>query len=346
MRHQIKYNPATRSSSMPIFGSCLVFVLWTGTLISLSACAPQFKASVLSAENLVQDAELFGENIPESQAEATPTENLPATPEISPEATPEAAPQAGEAPSVTPEGIPQADDSATTTPAAPSAEAPAQTPGETVDQTPVPTPEVVAPETETTEDSGTETTEQAPQEQVTVVTPTETNGGTWFYLTKEFNIQDVEIDEQQNATAVERPQKIELMIEMMNFTQAAKANSSSVETSISADLGLNRMVELKTSFTRNAPRRIFKRGRWHIQAECQFHPTENKCEMVSYLAHVRFSFDRKTNPPQPEVHLESALAFYVVENAESVVHYKILPSSFRNFTELVTEMKSHANQRE
>lgn len=344
MRHQIKYSPTKRPSSTPFFGSCLVLLLWTGGLISLGACAPQFKASVLSAENLVQDAELFGENIPESQQpEVTPTENEPGAPESSPEepppeTTPEAAPKAS----------PQADDSAATTPTpAPPAEAPTETPEETADHPPVPepAPEVDVPETSTSEDTATGAAEQAPEEQVIVVTPTETNGGTWFYLTKEFNIQDVEVDEQQNATAVERPQKIELMIEMMNFTQAAKENSS-VETSISADLGLNRMVELKTSFSRNAPRRTFRRGRWHIQAECQFHPTENKCDMVSYLAHVKFSFDRKTNPPQPEVHLESALAFYVVESAESVVHYKILPSSFRNFTQLVTEMKSHANQEE
>jgi hypothetical protein len=323
MRHQIKYKPETEQSSTPFFGSCLVFVLWAIATLSLTACSPQFKASVLSLENLVQDAELFAENTHETEPQALPPENGPVTPEEAPQnETSEAAPEAVEIPSGT-------------APATPPSEAPVQTSE--------PAPVEPAP-VKTTEQTQQEA-QEIKTEEVIVVTPTETNGGAWFYLTKEFSVQDVEIDEQQNATTVEKPQKIELMIEMKNFTQAAKENSS-VETSISADLGLNRLVELKTNFTRNAPRRIFKRGRWHIQAECQFHPTENKCEMVNYLAHVKFSFDRKTNPPQPQVHLESALAFYALENSESVVHYKILPSSFRNFTELVTEMKSHANQGE
>lgn len=294
MSHQIKIKPPVRPYSEPIFGSCLTLLLWAGVAFGLNACSPQFKAAVLSTEDLVQDAELFVEPVPQPHSEAPPENPL-------------------EAP----------------------ANPPSDPNGTLVETTPDPVPA----------DPPSEDPPPERQLDVTVVTPTDTNGGTSFSLRKEFKIQDVEIDEHQKPVAVEKTQKIDLLIEMVNFRQNAKENNS-VETSVSADLGLERLVELKTSFTRIAPRRLFKRGRWHIQAECQFHPTENKCEMVSYLVHVKFSFDRKSNPPLPQVHLENALAFYVLENSESVFHYKILPASFRNFTQLVTEMKSHANQGE
>lgn len=356
MRHQIKYKRTLASYQLPFFGSCLSAALCAGLLLGLSACGPQFKASVLSVENLIQDPELFAENTPESESNSNNTENdetpesteeTPEATELNPESAPESAPETAPETETSPETVHPQEILPPALPEvseAPSDKQDTQKPEDSATAPAAP----VAPSVENTEQTpaANEATDQAEQQEETiVVTRTETNGGAWFYLTQNFSVQEVQVDEQQNAVTVEQDQKVELAIEMINAKQTSKANNS-VEASISADLGLDRLVELKTTFNRNTPRRTFKRGRWHIQAECQFHATENKCTMINYLVHVKFSFERKTSPPGPQVHLEKALAFYVSENQDSVFHYKILPASFRNFTELVTEMKAHANQGE